>query len=196
MEACPKTNKAAIKEEKVKSTHILLAANSGREIKSSLFAHESSSFPPSLTSKGKMHHGEKSEILDCIVPKDLEQDKPITTAAVLDGAVIVQMLRPRNSVTFEDYITNELWPYIRSWMENNDRVDIVWDIYSKYSLKTGTREKRGGGTRRRVTLHTKIPGNWAEFLRVDLNKQELFVEIEKTLSQWNFQRKNNFLTHS
>ena len=59
MEACPKTNKAAIKEEKDKSTHILLAANSGREIKSSLFAHESSSFPSSLTSKGKMHHGEK-----------------------------------------------------------------------------------------------------------------------------------------
>ena len=136
----------------------------------------------SITSKGKMHHGEKSEILDCIVPKDLEQDKPITTAAVLDGAVIVQMLRPRNSVTFGDCITNELWPYIRSWMENNDRVDIVWDIYSKYSLKTGTREKRSGGTRRRVTLHTKIPGNWAEFLRVDLNKQELFVEIAKTLS--------------
>ena len=59
MEACSKTNKAAIKEEKDKSTHILLAANSGREIKSFLFAHESSSFPPSLTSKGKMHHGEK-----------------------------------------------------------------------------------------------------------------------------------------
>ena len=46
MEACSKTNKAAIKEENDKSTHILLADNSGREIKSSLFAHESSSFPP------------------------------------------------------------------------------------------------------------------------------------------------------
>ena len=84
-------------------------------------------------------------------------------------------------MNFKDYITNELWPYIRSWMENNARVDIVLDIYLKYSLKTGTREKRGGKTRRRVTLYTKIPGNSVEFLRVDRNKQELFVEIAKTL---------------
>ena len=104
-----------------------------------------------------MHHGEKSEILDCIIPEDLEQDKPITTAAVLDGALIIQMLRPRNSVAFEGYITNELWLYIQSWMGNNARVDIVWDIYSKYSLKVDTQEKRNGGTRRRVTLLNKDP---------------------------------------
>ena len=52
----------------------------------------------------------------------------------------------------------------------------------KIQFKNWYSGKRGGGTRRRVTLHTKIPENWAEFLRVDLNKQELFVEIAKTLS--------------
>ena len=30
-------------------------------------------------------------------------------------------------------------------------------------------------------MSTKIPGNWAAFLRVDLNKQELFVELAKNL---------------
>ena len=45
-----------------------------------------------------MHHGDKSEILDCIVPKNVTV-RPLTTAAVLDVAVLVQMLRPRNAVT-------------------------------------------------------------------------------------------------
>ena len=74
-----------------------------------------------------------------------------------------------------------LCPYILSWFEGNDRIDIVWDVYSKTSLKSGTRKQRGSGARRRATFSTKVPGNWAAFLRVDLNKQELFVEIAKNL---------------
>ena len=57
-----------------------------------------------------MHHGEKSEILDCVVPKNLENVRPVTTAAVLDGAVLIQMLRPRNVVTLGDYYMKELVP--------------------------------------------------------------------------------------
>eukprot|EP00745_Piridium_sociabile_P029611 TRINITY_DN48831_c1_g1_i5.p1 TRINITY_DN48831_c1_g1~~TRINITY_DN48831_c1_g1_i5.p1 ORF type:complete len:333 (-),score=65.80 TRINITY_DN48831_c1_g1_i5:455-1453(-) len=128
-----------------------------------------------------MHHGNKSEILDCIVPTDLDNRRPVTTAGVLDGAVLIQMLRPRSAVTIGDYFTEEFVPYILSWFEGNDRIDIVWDVYSKTSLKSGTREQRGSGARRRVTLSTRIPGNWAAFLRVDLNKQELFVEMTKNL---------------
>lgn len=128
-----------------------------------------------------MHHGNKSEILDCIVPTDLDNHRPVTTAAVLDGAVLVQMLRPGNSVNIGDYFTDVFMPYILSWLQTNNRVDVVWDVYSKTSLKSGTREQRGSGARRRVTLSTKVPGNWAAFLRVDLNKQELFVELSKKL---------------
>ena len=127
-----------------------------------------------------MYHGEKSEILECITPNELPIQRPVTTAAVLDGAVIVQMIRPRNSVTFGEYFTEQFVPYIMTWFESNERVDIVWDVYSKTSLKAGTREQRGSGVRRRVTFATKIPGNWAAFLRVDLNKEELFIEIAAT----------------
>ena len=176
-----KSDASVIKDQHSKSKLILLAANSGRKITQSVFTHENSTLPPSLTAKGHMHHGEKSEILDCIVPKELDNQRPATTAAVLDGAVLVQMIRPRNVGTFEEYFRKELLPYILSWFESNDRVDIVWDVYSKTSLKSGTREQRGSGLRRRVTFATKIPGNWAAFLRVDLNKQELFGEIAKNL---------------
>ena len=149
-----KSDVSLIKDQHNKGTMILLAANSGRTITESLFSHESSTFPPSLTAKCKMYHGDKSEILDCFVPKDLDNQRPNTTAAVLDGAVLIQMLRPRNAVTLGDYYMKEFVPYILSWFAWNDRLDIVWDIYSTTSLKSGTREQRGSGARRRVTFST------------------------------------------
>ena len=176
-----KSEIAVMKDQQAKVTKLLLAVHFGRNINEGVFAHGSSPYPPSLTRKGQMHHGTKSEILDCIVPKDLDNNRPVTTVAVLDGAVLVQMLRPRSAVTIGQYFREVFAPYILSWFETNDCVDIVWDVYSKTSLKSRTREQRGTGARRRVTLSTKVPGNWAVFLRMDLNKQELFVELAKSL---------------
>ena len=86
------------------------------------------------------------------------------TAALLDGAVRIQMLHPRSAVTIGDYFTDVLVPYILSWFETNDSVDIVWDVYSKTNIKSGTLEQRGSAAWRQVTGSTKIPGNWAAFL--------------------------------
>ena len=158
-----------------------MAANSGRIINNYLFSHESPTLSPSLTLKGSLHHGNKSEILDRIVPADLDNQRPVTTDAVLDCAVLVQMLHPGSYVAIRDYVTDVFVPYIRSWFERKNRVDIVWDVYSKANLKSGTLEKRGCGARRRVTFSTKISSHWAAFLRVDLNKEEFFVELAKTL---------------
>lgn len=46
--------------------------------------------------------------------------------------------------------------------------------YRENSLKGETRGKRGDGPRVRVALDTRIPKNWPEFLRNDVNKTELF----------------------
>ena len=160
---------------------MLLAAHSGCNTIDSVFSHESSAHPPSLTQKGHMHHGTNSKILDCTVPTDLDSCRLVTTAALLDGAVLIQMLHSRSAVTIGDYFTDVFVQYILSWFETNDQVDIVWDVYSKTSLNPGTREQRGSGAWRWVTVSTKIPGNWAAILSVDLNKQELFVELAKSL---------------
>ena len=66
-------------------------------------------------------------------------------------------------------------PYILHQLKSCNRVDIVWDVYKKDSLKTTARTKRGKGIRRRVLPNSKIPGNWHSFLRVDDNKEELFA---------------------
>ena len=86
----------------MKTTQIFLAAYSGRIINDYVFSNESSTLPPLLTWKGSLHHGNKSEILDCIVPADLDNQRPVTTSAVLDGVVLIQMPCPGSAVTIRD----------------------------------------------------------------------------------------------
>ena len=80
----------------------------------------------------------------------------MTTAAVLGGAVLIQMLRPGSAVTIRDYYTDVFAPYILSWFERNNRVDIIWDVYSKTSLKSGAGEQRGSGAQRWVHSQPKF----------------------------------------
>ena len=109
-ELCRKSEVSVIKSQQAKPTQILLAANSGCVINDYVFSHDNSTLPPSLTRKGSIHHGNKSEILDCI-----DNQRPVTTTAVLDGAYLIQMLRPGSVVTIRDYFTDVFAPYIHSW---------------------------------------------------------------------------------
>ena len=90
---------------------------------------------------------------------------------IVDGAAIVNMLRPGAAKTFSDYAEQ---PYIISQLQHVSRMDVVWDEYFPESLKAETRSKTGKGVRRRVEPGSAIPGNWQEFLRLDGNKVELF----------------------
>ena len=96
------------------------------------------------------------------------------------------MLKPVGAKTFQDYAMLEFLPYIKAQLARVTRVDIIWDVYIPYSLKSTARENRGKGVRRRVAAANSIPGNWQEFQRVDENKRELFSflahEIVENLS--------------
>lgn len=175
----PRSAAASLKDQHSKASQILLAAQAGRNIPEKIFGHENCEYPPSLSKDGHIYHGSKCEILDCLSDGIVMESRADSTCAILDGAVVVQMLYPRNTVTFEEYCSNVFVPYVLKWLTTNDRVDIVWDVYRSDSLKSAVREQRGTGMRRRVTLNTKIPGNWQSFLKVDLNKQELFSEISQ-----------------
>ena len=100
----------------------------------------------------------------------------------------MQELRPETSITIKDYVDTVFGPHILRYFNNHQRVDVVFDTYSSESIKSGTREKRGEGKRRRVNSETKVPGNWQDFLRVSQNKEELFKVIsERLLEQLNSQ---------
>ena len=72
---------------------------------------------------------------------------------------------------------------------NIHRLDLVFDVYLPCSLKCGTREKRGIGTRTLVSVNSKIPKNWQDFLRVDENKTELFRYLADVVSGTDFSDK-------
>ena len=120
---------------------------------------------------------------------------PQVTAKILDGAVIVQMLSPRNSQTFEDHSETVFMPYIDQQLEHADRIDIVWDVYTQGSLKAATRESRGKGVRRRVELSSKMPSNWKSFLRVNDNKTELFHLLAEEATGRDLPQKQVFSTY-
>ena len=149
----------------------------------SFFTHENQSYPPSLSQYGTLRSGNKSDLLFCLERLcPAKAEKPSVDVLLLDGAAIVNMLKPTGACkTFAEYSQFVFIPYVTRELESVKRVDVVWDRYLSNSLKDCTRRKRGNGSRRRVQPDTKIPGNWAAFLRVDENKVELFHFLAKQL---------------
>ena len=73
-------------------------------------------------------------------------------------------------------------PYVKKFVENSDRADVVFDRYIPNSLKATTGRKSGSGARRRVGHGVKIPPNWHDVLRVD-DKTELFGFLSDQIVQ-------------
>ena len=131
-------------------SRLFVACQSRNGDLTNFFRHESQPYPPSLSHRGTLRFGTKSDLLGCLcslsdtVP-DISQMNVDTY--VLDGAVIVQMVRPGCSKTFEEYREKIYLPYVKSILRNVTRLDIVYDIYLPNSLMSATREKRGTGTK-------------------------------------------------
>ena len=85
-----------------------------------------------------------------LVPRVTSQTKiPEATCIVLDGAVIIQMMKPAAAKTFREYahfVQQVFIPYISSKL----RMDLIWDTCKVDSLKGTARVKRGNGVRRHV----------------------------------------------
>jgi len=75
----------------------------------------------------------------------------------IDGAVVVQLLKPGKSKTFLEYSATVFEPYIMKEIGKVERLDLVWDRYLPNSLKATARAKRGLGLRVRVGLLVPMP---------------------------------------
>ena len=111
----------------------------------------------------------------------IQGSAPQVDAKLVDGAALIQMLSPKLTSTFQEYVDRIVFPYILRHFDSTSRIDIVFDVYKADSLKSAAREKRGFGARRRVLDSSQIPGNWQGFLRVNENKTELFKFVAETL---------------
>ena len=99
---------------------------------------------------------------------------PTVSTMVVDGPILVQILKPGLTRTFLQYHQEVFMPYLLTQLNTTQRIDIIWDEYVDNSLKQSARNKRGNGPRRRVLANTPLPTNWQAFLRNSDNKKELF----------------------
>ena len=150
------------------------------------FKHENQVYPPALSQVGVLRSGLKSELVHCLEDLASTNSVPITVdTLIVDGAAIINMLKPGGAKSFQDYADTVVLPYIESRLQNISRLDIVWDVYQKDSLKANARNQRGKGVRRRVEATSLVPKNWQGFLRVDDNKTELFSFLATRISNLN-----------
>ena len=103
-----------------------------------------------------------------------------TTCMVLDGAAIIQMMKPAAAKTYDEYAQEIFIPYISSHLRSVSRVDLVWDTYKHDSLKGISRVKHDKGVRRRVVGNGK--GNQETGITF-WGLTELFSFLSKVLLQ-------------
>ena len=60
---------------------------------------------------------------------------PLIAMIALEGAVIVQLLKPGKANTFADYANDVFIPYFESQLSKVPGLDLVWDSYQPLSLR-------------------------------------------------------------
>ena len=161
------------------------------------FRHESSQYPPALSCEGSLNSCTKSDllayILEASISSAISVDEELVAPdaydfIVNDGGVLIHSLPGTNveGKTFDSYCDKVFYPRVRHDLQRSARVDIVWDQYRALTIKGGTREKRGTGTRQRVSGSAKVPRNWQEFLTNIDNKKELFSFLSQKIREGHF----------
>ena len=102
-----------------------------------------------------------AEILE--VQVNIPDREPRGDAVIIDGSALINALPPRTSKIIDDYAKEDIIPKVESYGARYERVDVVFDVYKKSSLKSEARSKRGQGIRRRVTGTSKTPSNGRSF---------------------------------
>ncbi|KAK0064657.1 hypothetical protein Bpfe_005746 [Biomphalaria pfeifferi] len=82
------------------------------------FSYENQLAPPSLSCDGRMRMSNKSGLLECLEPLQTSSAVPtVTDMTILDGAAVVNMLRPGSAKTFADYANQVFIPYVMQTLQ-------------------------------------------------------------------------------
>ena len=154
------------------------------------FAHENHPWLPSLASNCVMHQTAKSDLIPNLESLAAQpMFPPRVDVKLMDGAALVHILDPKKSTatvnTFKDYANFVFLPHLKHMLEDVVRLDVVWDVYKQDNLKAQTRQTRGSeGHQLLVANNTKIPSNWKNFLRLDVNKTALFHFLASAIQEF------------
>ena len=122
-------------------------------------SHENAGNLPSLSDRGALRTGTKSDILECIkAPKGTNAKAKESTVMLLDMAAIVHMIPPTRAATFSDYVNLHIIPYIEGVSKPcATRTDAIWDKYPEDNLKAQTHARRGTGPRTELGIEGDSP---------------------------------------
>ena len=77
------------------------------------FHHENQACPPALSVGGMLYLGNKSDLITCLKDfSEAQSEATATSSIVLDGAVLVQMLKPGDAKNFAEYASQVFIPHI------------------------------------------------------------------------------------
>ena len=130
------------------------------------FQHLNQACPPSLSQMVRLKTGNNSDLMSCpenLVPVKEVLSTPRVQVNILDGAAIINMLRPGTVRAFQRYVTEVFVPYVPSQFQHVEGLDFIWVLYIADNLKADTRRRRGKGVRRRVEPTRGVPKTGKSF---------------------------------
>ena len=69
----------------------------------------------------------KSDLLQCFEKLcEARAENPNVSAMIIDGAAVVQMLKPGTGKTFQEYSEVVFWPHIARWLEKVSKIDVMY----------------------------------------------------------------------
>ena len=162
----------------------LVAVMQQREVSlENLFSHEIHFFSPAISDGGNLNlpSAKSTLVHDVLTSCYATPTSDNYDAYIIDGAHFIHVVTPRPDFTFRQY-GEKLKISMEFLFESCSRIDLVFDVNLDNSLKAATRQKRGKGVRKRVSADTKIQVGWAQFLRDDRNKEDLFSFLAQYLT--------------
>ena len=176
---------ATLNSERRLYANLYVACQSRQGDLDNFFACDNHAFSVSISEYGKLRKAtSKSDFLQCMESLvDVTYDAPDVSMKVIDGAAFVNMNRPKSSTTYGKYCEDEHLSKLKFTSQNTKRLDLVFDVYNEKSLKSQTRENRGGGMRKSARKDTPICNDFQKFMRNDTNKTELFKTVAEAAIQ-------------
>ena len=92
-----------------------------------------------MSDGGKLHLGNKSNLLACLIDhSEYQSDAPVISNIIIDGAFIVLKLKPATVKNFDEYASLIFMLYILLQFQYARCVDLVWNRYMESTLKCTT----------------------------------------------------------
>ena len=148
-----------LKDDRRLFSNLYVACQSRTGDLDNFFAHENHTFPVSLSEYGKLRKCAKSDFIQCLSQEaEPAYEIPVVDALVIDGAALVHMNVPDvTSKTFVDYCDTQITNKIKQLAQNVSRLDVVFDVYKKTTLKQDTRDGRGKSDGIRISVRKDTP---------------------------------------